>query len=523
MTLPLCTAAEMRELDRITIEELGIPGVVLMELAGRAVAERVAALAPGLIGYRVAVLAGAGNNGGDGYVAARHLAEWGADVTLFPLAPEDRIRGDARVHYDVTQRLDIPTVSWAADGPPRDLAALLSEYDCLVDALLGTGLDTEVRGAYREVIEAVNAARVLTVAVDLPSGLSADSGQPLGVAVEADCTVTFACPKLGLVTHPGIEFAGEVHVVDIGIPRHLAARVGVRCHLMEERDAEALLPQRRLGGHKGTYGHLLALAGSPGKTGAAVLCAQAAARVGAGLVTLALPGDALAAVAPQSLETMSAAYAPSSVGLSATECAIALSSLVRGKTALVAGPGIPTGDAMGEALRELLSHLSLPAVLDADALNLLAGRRATLGPPSAPRILTPHPGEMARLLGIAPAEVQADRVKTAREASSRFGALVALKGARTVLATPDGEVFINPTGNPGMGSGGMGDVLAGMVGGLLAQGLPPFDALRLAVYAHGLAGDRAAERVGQHALVASDLLGELPGVLRGWEASQATT
>lgn len=520
MSLPLVTAAEMREMDRITIEELGIPGVVLMEIAGRGVAERVASLAPGLVGWRVAVLCGAGNNGGDGYVAARHLALWGADVQLVLLAPEDRVQGDARVNYDVARRLDVPVSFWTEEALPMEAGALLAEQDCVVDALLGTGLASEVRGRYREVIEALNAARVLTVAVDIPSGLSADTGQPLGVAVEADTTVTFACPKLGLATHPGAEFAGEVHVVDIGIPPSLAERVGVRCHLLEEADVTALLPIRRLGGHKGTYGHVLAVAGSPGKSGAAVLCARAAARVGAGLVTVATTADALPAVAAQSLETMCASYAPSAEALDPAEATTAVLALARGKGAVVVGPGIPTTMAMFEVLRELVTDAAVPTVLDADALNLVARGPLPLKQASAPLLITPHPGEMARLLQTTVPEVQRDRVAAAREAAARFGVLVALKGARTVLAAPDGRAFINPTGNPGMGSGGMGDVLTGMLGGLLAQGVAPFEALQLAVFLHGLAGDRAEARVGQHALVAGDLLEEIPALLRGWESRQ---
>ncbi|MFH2010892.1 MAG: NAD(P)H-hydrate dehydratase [bacterium] len=517
MALAVVTADEMRELDRITIEELGIPGVVLMEVAGRGVAEVVQELAPTLVGWRVAIVCGAGNNGGDGYVVARHLALRGAEVQLLLLAPRDRIRGDALRNLEVAEKLQLPMEWLEDDGAVEGLATRLAEFDCVVDALLGTGLSSDVRGRYRLVVEAINAARVLTVAVDIPSGLSADTAQPLGVAVEADVTVTFAQPKVGLVSHPGVEYAGDVHVVDIGIPGDLVSRLGVRCHLLEERDVSAVVPTRRLGGHKGTYGHVLAVAGSPGKTGAAVLCARAAARVGAGLVTVAVPEDAQQAVAAQSLETMTEVYTADSGSIDPDACLERLAALCRGKQALVVGPGIPNQPEMLEVLRELLSDAVIPVVLDADGLNLVARAPALLDQVTAPLVLTPHPGEMARLLGREIAEVQADRVKTAREAAARFGAYVVLKGARTVIAAPDGTAFINPTGNPGLGSGGVGDVLTGMLGGFLAQAIDPLEAVQLAVYLHGVAGDRAAQRLGQHAVLAGDLLDEVPVVLKRWE------
>jgi len=516
MSIAVVTAAQMRELDRLTIEEIGVAGVVLMEVAGRGAADVVEGFAPGLVGWRVAILCGAGNNGGDGYVVARHLLMRGAEVRVFMVAARERIRGDGLVNLEAAEKVGVD-FEWLDSNLPEDLTGRLAGYDCVVDALLGTGLSSEVRGRYREVIEAINAARTLTVAVDVPSGLSSDTGHPLGVAVEADATVTFGCPKIGVVTHPGVEYTGDVHIVDIGIPPALEARLDVRCHLLEERDVVGLVPSRRLGGHKGTYGHLLVVAGSPGKTGAAVLCARGAARSGAGLVTVAAPADAMPSVAARSIETMTEEYALDSADLDPQEATARLVALTRGKEAIVVGPGIPTGRAMVEVLREVLPDATVPVVLDADGLNVVALKPDLLGQVSAPLVLTPHPGEMARLLGVTTSEVQADRLAVAREAAARFGAVVALKGARTVVAAPDGEAVINPTGNPGMGSGGTGDVLAGLIGGLLAQGVAPFDAARLAVYLHGLAGDRAAEDLGHHAMVAGDVLDRLPAVLRAWE------
>jgi NAD(P)H-hydrate epimerase len=362
------------------------------------------------------------------------------------------------------------------------------------------------------------------VAVDIPSGLSSETGWPLGVAVEAHHTVTFALAKVGLFTYPGCEHAGQVHVIDIGIPRRLAVERGVRCHLLEEARVRALLPRRRLGGHKGSYGHLLILAGSPGKTGAAALCAAAAVRGGAGLVTVATADDALRVVQGRVPEAMCERFlAPGSESATDVEIALArLRMLLEGKRALAVGPGIETSAGMAALLRRLVAELELPCVIDADGLNLLAAAPEALAGARAPLALTPHPGEMARLAGLPLAAVQADRMAITRALAARLRAWVALKGARTVIATPDGTAFINPTGNPGMGSGGTGDVLTGMVGALLAQGLTPFDALQVATYAHGRAGDEARDRSGEMGLSAGDLLRSLPRVLRRLETPSSS-
>lgn len=528
MSIPAVTADEMREMDRATIEDIGVPGVVLMERAGLGVFSRIAERADAgggeltrlvrretVAGLRAAVLSGAGNNGGDGYVVARHLHLAGARVTLFLLAPEERIRGDARVNYEVARRLGIPCEPVLDDEAAAALGPRLAEQDCLVDALLGTGLSSEVRGRYRAVIEAINAAETWTVAVDLPSGLAADTGQPLGVAVRADATVTFGCPKRGLVGYPGVAWCGDLTVVDIGIPASVVSQVGPQCHVLEERDVAPLLPRRPVGGHKGTFGHVLCVAGSVGKTGAAVLAARGAARVGAGLVTVAAPEDALPAIMAHTVEPMGASYRVEPGD--PTDAVARLSELSQGKSAILVGPGIPTDSTMLEVLRDFLADRTVPVVLDADALNLLAQAPRYLKEASAPILITPHPGEMARLLTTDVRSVQADRVATARDAAARFGVLVGLKGARTVIANPAGEIFLNPTGNPGMGSGGMGDVLSGILAGLLAQGVPPEAALRLGVFLHGAAGDRAAARLGQHGLLAGDLLSEVPGLLGEWD------
>lgn len=513
------TAAEMRALDRATIER-GTPSLDLMERAGRgaalAIARRVDAggtAGPGAIGgCGVAVVCGAGNNGGDGFVVARHLAARGARVAIYLGAAPEKLSRDARVNFDEIVPLAVPVHDVATTARLRAHAGAIARADVVVDALFGTGLDRELSAHARELVATMNRSRGLKVAVDLPSGMHADTGEALGAAFAADVTVTFAFPKLALVSHPGFARAGDVEVVDIGIPDALAAELGVRLDLVEEARVREALPARPASGHKGTFGHVLCVAGSRDKPGAALLAAGGAMRAGAGLCTVASTAAGRQAIASRVLETMTASYADADEP--APSDLPRLLDLARGKEAVAVGPGIPTGNGMREIVGGLVREVESPLVLDADALNLLAGRTGVLRGAKAPVAVTPHPGEMARLCGRTVAEVQADRVGIARRFAAETGAHVALKGARTVVAAPDGRAWINPTGNPGMATGGAGDVLCGMVAALLAQDVALPEALWVAVFVHGAAGDRAAARRGRMGLLARDLLGDVPSVLR---------
>jgi ADP-dependent NAD(P)H-hydrate dehydratase / NAD(P)H-hydrate epimerase len=509
----LVGAAEMRAIDRAAIEGLGIPALALMERAGRAVAD--AAL--GLAGDRgrVLVVCGGGNNGGDGYVAARLLRAWGREARVVALVPAARLSPDARAVREQAGRAGVPIADVAAVAPLE-----AGKGDVIVDALLGTGLARAPEGAFAEAIARIEAARgagARVVAVDVPSGLSADTGRPLGVCVRADRTVTFALQKRGLVQEPGASLAGDVTVADIGIPAEAAARVAATAELVTRDEARALVPARPREAHKGDAGRVLVVAGSPGKTGAAHLVLAGALRGGAGLVTLASRPEVLPVALAGRPEAMSAAL-PAGGALGAADLAPLLAA-AKGMDALVIGPGIPRGPETGALLLDLLARAAVPAVLDADALNALADHGlapGALGALPAPVVLTPHPGEMARLCGLGIADVQADRIGLASERARTWGAVVVLKGARTVVAGPAGPAAVIPTGNPGMATGGTGDVLAGLAGALLASGIPAAAAARAAAWVHGRAGDLAARRLGERGLLASDLADAVGAVWVEW-------
>jgi len=400
----------------------------------------------------------------------------------------------------------------------RALAGEMRAAGVLVDALFGTGLSRELTGRFALAVELVNQAGVPVVAVDMPSGLSADTGRPLGVAVRATLTATMALPKVGQVVYPGREYVGELRVVDIGMPERVIREKAPPREYLDRGWATGVLRPRAADTHKGTYGHVLVLAGSRGKTGAAVLAAKGSLRAGAGLVTLACA---------RSLQPLMAGYLPEALTLGLSPetpdqeltpaSAEAILSACERMHAAVLGPGFGLSPEARELSVRLSLELPVPTVLDADALTALSGRPEQLREARAPRVLTPHPGEMARLLSRSKAEIQADRLKAAREAARRSGQVVVLKGAATVVAGPDGREAVNSSGNPGMAQGGMGDVLAGIIAAFLAQGYDPFEAACLGVFLHGASGDLLARRHGPFGYTASQVAENLPRVLRELE------
>ncbi|HUQ01434.1 MAG TPA: NAD(P)H-hydrate dehydratase [Kofleriaceae bacterium] len=505
--LPVATAAEMRALDAATIEDIGLPGSVLMETAGRGVAAAAAARTPP--GARIAVVCGSGNNGGDGFVAARVLRAAGHDAVVFLVAPRSRIGGDAALHLAAYEKSG-GVISEAGAPSATDLVALgeaLDDAAVIVDAVFGTGLDRTVEGHLAAVIARMNEARGTRIAVDIPSGLSADTGHPLGVAVQAHHTVTMAVAKVGIAGAPGVAHAGTLEIVDIGIPRALC-EAQTRAALVERADARGWAPAPNILDHKGRRGHVAIIGGSPGKRGAARLAAVSALRTGAGLCTLAGP----ASVGSDGGELT----APDAVMTATLDDAASIRALLGGKRAAVVGPGMPD-DARGRAWVDAALASDVPLVLDATALAHLAGRLADVAAARTTVVLTPHPGEAARLLGETTDAIQADRMRAVRALAAASRAVVVLKGARTLVCDGtlgDDFVTINPTGGPALATGGTGDVLAGAIGALLAQGVAPAAAARLGVWLHGVAGDALAARLGPSGVIASDLPDAIAVALR---------
>jgi len=503
--MKLATRETVREIDRVTIKEYGIPGLILMENAGRAVAKVVLEEFPQT--KRVAIFAGGGNNGGDGFVVARHLLGEDLDVTTYLASDPRKYKGDALTNLEALRKIGGKLIEFKGDF------SVYEKADVIVDALLGTGLDREVEGFYRDVIEFINSQPVPCVAVDLPSGLDANTGFPLGVSVKASVTVTFVLPKLGLEIYPGIDYAGRVYVVDITTPRSLEKDIPFE--LITYDTVRRILKPRHPNTHKGTFGHLFVISGSPGKTGAATLVGLGAMRVGTGLVTVGIPKSLNPIMEEKLTEAMTEPLPETADGcLGRQSIETVLSIISTKKTALAIGPGISTKEDTAEFLYEILRKSTLPIVVDADGITLISRNLGILREVKVPVILTPHPGEMSRLVGKTSEEVQRDRIGVARDFSSMYNVYTVLKGARTVVSTPEGRVFINPTGNPGMASGGMGDVLSGVIGGLLAQGYSPADACILGVFAHGLAGDLAADKRGEAGIIAGDVADLMPEALK---------
>jgi hydroxyethylthiazole kinase-like uncharacterized protein yjeF len=512
----LLNAAQSRELDRLSRDKYAVPSYALMTRAGEAVALALARRWPDAPGAGVLVVAGKGNNGGDGFVAARRLMRSGARVRVALLASVDELKDDAaRACADF--RTDGGTLAEVRDEAGI-AAAMNPKPAALIDAIFGTGLNAPIAGVARAAIDAINECGAPVVAVDIASGVNADSGAIMGAAVRANQTVTFGYAKYGHVSYPGAARCGDLEVAEIGFAPNAIADIAPRGRFVEASDVRPLIRPRAAESHKGDYGHPLIIAGSTGKSGAAVLCARGALRMGAGLVTAAIPESVAAIVASQQAELMTEPMPSSSGGGFDAAAAIArLREVLKGKNAIVAGPGLGLTDETRRLIEFLITDCTAhdrPLLIDADGLNALAA----LGPSlvrkaRGPVVLTPHPGEMARLLGCTNAEVNADRISAARTLADATGACVLLKGSRSVIVAPDGTVHVNSSGNPGMATPGMGDALSGMIGTLLGQGFAPLDALALGVFAHGYSADRLARRIGAVGYLAGDLIDDLPAAL----------
>jgi hydroxyethylthiazole kinase-like uncharacterized protein yjeF len=506
----ILSAEAMREVERAAIEDLGVPSLVLMENAAIGVVEAVAeAFADA---RSAAIFCGPGNNGGDGLAVARHLFVRGWEARIFLVTNGHEPAGDAAVQLAICRKAELQILEVASEKDLRVALEAAADCDLVIDALFGTGLSRPLDGLFARVVERINALPLPCVAVDLPSGLAGGEPRPIGPHVRADLTVTFAAPKVAHVFAPASDAVGRMVVTDLGIPPRLVDDVEEEAgdlHLLVGEELVDLMPDREAGSHKGDYGHALIVAGSSGKAGACILAARAAVRAGAGLVTAAVPEPILQTVDLGSIESMTLGLPAAASGQLAERAADAVLAAMEGKTVVALGPGLGQEPFTVAAIRRIALECPLPLVLDADGLNAFAGRAADLAARKAETVLTPHPGELGRLLGVSTAQIQEDRIAAARGAAEETGAIVVLKGHMTLVASGT-AVFVNPTGNPGMATGGTGDVLTGVIAGLLAQGFDALDAAVLGVYLHGLAGDLAAARMGERGLAAGDLIETLP-------------
>lgn len=504
--IPVVTADKMREIDRATIETLGLPSLVLMERAGLSVAKRI--LKYDERPERIVIFSGGGNNGGDGIVIGRELHNRGFNVKLYLLSPPERLSPDCRKEFEIAKkyRLNIST------SPPRSARSL--EGCVIIDAILGTGLNKPLTDKINRVVNMINQSGSPVFSVDIPTGISSDTGEVMGNAVMADVTVTFGLPKRGHILPPGSEYTGRLFIEDIGFPSFLTDDAAYNTLLLEEEDAGELIPYRPKDSYKGTYGHLLVVGGSMGKTGALMLSGRAALRTGSGLVTLSSDAETIHSIAPSILEEMTLPLQFSG-GDYIRPLDDVLSFLDERADVIAIGPGLGRDDLKRRFVLELIKEVRKPIVIDADALHHLSTLsekelERLFSNLKAPAVLTPHHGEMMKLLKRAPDSLKRDPIETARGFATSTATLLVLKGAPTIIASPEGGVFINSTGNPGMATAGSGDVLTGMIGSLIGQSLAPLEASLLGVYLHGLAGDIASEELSPQSLLAGDIIEHIP-------------
>ena len=496
----LVTAAEMREMDRISIEKIGIPGLLLMEHAGTAVAERAAELLSEHSGKRMTVVCGKGNNGGDGFVAARLLAEQDLQVQILLIGDPDSLQGDALVNYQIIREIGLPVLSIQTG---KELSRT-EQGDLIIDALFGTGIKGEVKGLAAQVIEWMNMAPLI-LSVDVPSGLHCDTGQFKGACVEANATVTLGELKLGLVIPPGRELAGTVDVADIGIPEKAASSVQIKTWLIEAHDCDRRLPPRPAAAHKGDFGKAFILAGSRGMTGAATLTSMSALKAGSGLVILGCPFELNGILETKLTEVITHPLPDTESGCLSLSALTEIQHLMDWADVLAIGPGLSQEAETRALIRKVISECRKPTVLDADGLNAYDGEAELLKELELPLIMTPHPGELARLINGKISDILMNPVEIARKWSDEWQCVLILKGAPTVIASK-GTVYVNSSGNSGMATAGSGDVLTGLLTGLLAQGCSIEDAGICGVMLHGLAGDLAAAADSDRSMTAADIL-----------------
>ena len=519
--MKVVTAEEMKALDEKAVSECKIPSLFLMENAARGLADKIEEKISRVAGLPIIIFCGKGRNGGDGLAAARHFRMRGAIVTVAFFSPIGQSQASSRLSGDTQTML----TAWMSTGGTvyffdattvETLEKKLSESRIIVDALLGTGLSHSVGGDFEKAIFLINKTRrtqgITVVAVDIPSGISADTGERMGASVEADYTFTMGLPKRGLFLREGLQCRGSWDIVDIGFPKALVAQANIKVELMGPADLKGFPHARLLGAHKGTFGHLLIIAGSKGKKGAAVMASLSALRAGCGLVTTALP-KSIDSISKDGMEVMTLPLSETEEGTLSLTAEKELINALAKKDAVAMGPGLSQHPETVRLILNLITQIEIPMIIDADAINALATDLSVLNHRKGPVILTPHAGEMGRLLGVSSETVQKDRIGTASSFAQKWGVIVVLKGAHTLIVAPDGSVAMANTGNPGMATAGTGDVLTGIIGGFLAAGIDPLSSAIRGVILHGLAGDIACRAFGEISLIASDIIHKIPDAI----------
>ncbi|MGE4283103.1 MAG: NAD(P)H-hydrate dehydratase [Clostridia bacterium] len=511
--MKVASCSQIQSIDNDTIEKIGISGAVLMENAALKIVEEIKKTMGEVSFKSVVVFCGKGNNGGDGFAIARHLFNLGANVLVVLMAEVKDIKGEALANLQIIQKLGLKIVQAANGQHLEEIAATLYLCDLVVDAIFGTGIKGNISDAVADVISLINHSGRYVISVDIPSGIHGDTGQVCGICVNADKTVTFTLPKIGLLSYPAADYVGNLVIADISIPKSIVNEQNINVNIIEEEYIKGLIPKRVANSNKGNYGRILIVAGSTGMTGAAALSGLAAVRAGSGLVTVAIPKSLNAIMEMKLTEVMTLPLKDDDRGVLASGSADDILSKMTKTDVLLYGPGLSVSDSIQGILETILKQSDIPVVIDADGINALSANINVLKECKCPIILTPHPGEMSRMTGIGIQDIQTRRIEIARSFAESWNVTVVLKGARTVIAHPDGEVFINRTGNSGMATGGTGDVLAGVIASLMGQGLSVRHAAEIGVYIHGVAGDIQCEIRGEYGMIASDLVDSLPAAI----------
>ncbi len=508
----VATPEQMRSFDETAIQKFEMPGLLLMENAGRAFVDALVVEYGTVSGRHALVLCGKGNNGGDGFVIARHLANRGAQVHVILLGKGEDLKGDARTNFAVAGHMTGPSFTLSEVSDASGLQKI-PDADIVVDAIFGTGFTGEVTGIYLDAVELINSRHWFVAASDIPSGVSAADGRVANVAVHAALTVTMGLAKIGHYVGAGADHAGKVVVADIGIPSRVLQFSGSACYRVHAPDVAAALPKRSRRAHKYSVGKVFVLAGSRNFTGAPAMCAHAALVSGAGAVVLGAPRSIQGTLGSKLTEVIVEPLDETVEGTVAASAADAIRKRVEWADAVVIGPGLSRNAETDKLILSMVSTIVKPLILDADGLNAVATDTSVFGKRTGETVLTPHSGELGRLTGSGASQIEQSRVESARAAARRFGCVVVLKGAPTATADSKGDVYLNSTGNPGMATIGSGDVLTGVIAGLLAQGMTSIQAAYSSVFIHGLAGDLAASKLGERGLLALDILDHVPSAM----------